>query len=216
MDARLWQSLFDTLRPQDQSAVVISLRSGFSISIQSVARVEEGLVMVRGRVAGQAESGRLFLCPYDQIETVFVNKVVRIEEAELYSPSVSPQRKEEVARMVAALEERARQATLEAEKERQGGGSVGIDVRRQLEELREQAGLPAIPTQAPAGGPTQPGSPPTVAVPGSAQAPLTVPTNPMPKIGGLPSFPSLPGNRPNPPTALPENRKPLPTLPKRN
>ncbi len=112
------------------------------VAIQQIARVEEELVMIRGRVAGTADSGRLFLVPYEKVVQVYVNRPVRAEEVELFSPSVSAERKREVARNFQALIERERAQTRQAEAERGGGGGAPkTDVRKQLESLRELAGL---------------------------------------------------------------------------
>lgn len=141
MDSKTWQKLFQGIRPDDQDSVVISMVGGLEIATQNIARAEEDLVMIRGRVAGEAEYGRLFLLPYEKIAGVCVNRVVNLEEVELFSPTVSQERKEKVAAMVAEHAARARQDAAQAEKVARGEPSGPANLREQLERLREQAGF---------------------------------------------------------------------------
>jgi hypothetical protein len=158
--------------------------------------------MIRGRVAGQAENGRLFILPYTRINSVYVNRAVQLEEVELFSPTVSMQRKEEVAKIVAALAEKARQDASAAEKAVRGKDSTPqVDLKRQLEELREKAGFGG---QRPGGSPALPGG---TAAPVPAPGPGAPPSAPQPlgaspslSLSGtsIPSRPTIPRPPPNP------------------
>lgn len=209
MDANSWQKLFGSFRPEDQQNLVIAVLGGLEVAVQQIARVEEEIVMIRGRVAGQAENGRLFILPYTRINSVYVNRAVQLEEVELFSPTVSMQRKEEVAKIVAALAEKARQDANAAEKAVRGKDSAPqVDLKRQLEELREKAGFGG---QRPGGSPALPGG--TAAPVPAAPAPGTPvsapqPSSPKPTLGSspglsisrtsIPSRPTIPRPPPNP------------------
>lgn len=178
---------------------MISVTGGLEVAVQQIARIEEEIVMVRGRIAGQAENGRLFLLPFDRINGVYVNRAVALEEVELFSPTVSLQRKEEVAKIVAALAEKARQEATAAEQAAKGKDAPQTDLKRQLEELREKAGFGTTKlatTPGPANalpGPSGPGTPSPSAAPAPAAtgggfhgAPTGVRPSPA-----LPTAPSL-------------------------
>lgn len=151
MEAAAWKQLFESIRIEDQECLVVSVDGGLEVAVQSVAKVEDEVVLLRGRVSGQADSGRIFVVPYDRLNSVYVNRYVQVEEIELFSPSVSLQRKQQIAKMVQAMKEKAREEAQAAEAARSGGGGVQVDVRKQLEELREkkasldQAAAPKLP-----------------------------------------------------------------------
>ena len=133
-----WQSLFETMRPADVKCLMVNCVGGLQISLQELVAVDEGMAILRGRVSGEADSGRLFLVPIDNILGVYVNRSIRREETELFLPSVSREQKEEVARKVRELEQRERD---DADAGGPGDQSQKSDVRRQLEALREEGGF---------------------------------------------------------------------------
>lgn len=211
VDSASWQKMFGSFRPEDQINLVVTVGGGPEVAVQQIARIEEEIVMIRGRVAGQAENGRLFLIPYDKITGVYVNRSVQFEEVELFSPTVSPQRKEEVARIVAALAEKAREEANSAEKSLRTKEGGPVDLKRQLEELREKAGLGGGKLGGPAALPapvTPQGSsiapskmasvpPPTPLTPplrpsSAPHSPSENPTVGIPVRGSLPTRPTLP------------------------
>lgn len=165
MEAAAWKQLFESLRPEDQECLVVSVEGGLDVAVQAVAKVEDEVVLLRGRVSGQADVGRIFVIPYDRLNCLYVNRYVQVEETELFSPSVSLQRKQQIAKMVQAMKEKAREEAQAAEASRNGGtGSASFDVRKQLEELREKkatldaqnANLPKLPGPLPNAGVSNP------------------------------------------------------------
>src|SRR5215207_4227045 len=103
-----WSTIFNSFRPEDHKFLVVSTANGLEVAVQEISRVEDGLVIIRGRISGTADAGRLFILPYAQLSSVYVNRAVRSEEVDLFSPNVAPARKLEVAQRVADLERRAR------------------------------------------------------------------------------------------------------------
>lgn len=204
MDACSWQLLFNSFRPDDHDSLVLSVSGGLEVAVQNVSRVEDDLVLVRGRISGQEDGGRLFIIPYSKLNSVFVNRVVAHEEVELFSPTVSPERKEQVAALVADLANKVKEEAQDAEKsmrnERNGNT---LNLKEQLERLREQAGF---------GGPT-PLAAKTAAAPGLIPAHSTPQTNSAPSRQAPPpasySMPasSIPQANPNAQTTpgLPAN-----------
>src|SRR4051812_45347760 len=75
-----WPTIFRSFRPEDYKFLVVSTNNGLEVAVQEITRVEDALVIIRGRIAGTPDSGRLFLLPYAQLSSVYVNRVVRMEE----------------------------------------------------------------------------------------------------------------------------------------
>jgi hypothetical protein len=143
-----WPTIFQSFRPEDHKFLVVSTNNGLEVAVQEVTRIEEGLVMIRGRISGTADSGRLFLLPYSQLSSVYVNRPVRLEEVDLFSPSVAPTKKLEIARQVADLERRAREDARLAEAAKNGDVDLA-DALKKLDTLRDQPSgvdqIPALP-----------------------------------------------------------------------
>jgi hypothetical protein len=133
-----WPKVFHGFRPDDQKLLVVTTTTGLEVAVQELSRVEADLVMIRGRIAGTAEASRLFLLPYEQLSSIYVNRIVRSEEVELFSPTVTPERKLEVARRVAELERKAKEEALSAEKAKSGNIDIDSALKR-LDTLREQS-----------------------------------------------------------------------------
>ena len=205
-----WPKIFRSLRQEDLNGVNLLFSGGLEITIQELSRIEEDVVMIRGRIAGQPDGGRLIVVPYGEIKVMYANRMVKKEEIELYSPSVSLERKNEVAAYLAELAEKAKQEAAEAEQMVKDGAQQGVpdELKKQLEELRKAAfgpqdqtpqrtvkktgtdaekapSLPGAP--AGSGNPTLPGAPA-----GSGN-----PTLPgRPSGGGNPTLPSTPASKP--------------------
>lgn len=148
MDSKAWQKLFLSIRGEDQDNLVITTAGGPEIAVANIARAEEDVVLIRGRIAGQAESGRLFIVPYQRIVSIYVNRAVLGEEVELFSPSVPAERKEKVAAHVAELAAKAREQANAVEASVRRDQSAPIGLKEQLERLREQAGFSEAPAAA--------------------------------------------------------------------
>jgi hypothetical protein len=135
-------SVFEGIRPEDQDTLMIVMDNGTDVAVQQVARIEESVVMIRGRIGGTADNGRIFIIPFERITCVYVNRIVRTDEIDLFSPGIPLEKKKDIAKQVSQNKERERAALREAEAERNGKPSEDkLDVRRQLEALREAAGF---------------------------------------------------------------------------
>lgn len=196
MTAAEWKKFFSSIRPEEQSELVVTVTGGIEIAVAQISRPEEAAVLLRGRVQGQAEMNRVFIVPYANISVVYVNRVVLAEEVELYSPSTTPERKKEIARMVAEIEARNRDEARQAEAAKmQGtsGGAVPVDLRRQLDALKEMAqAAGTLPPVTPAHG-------------GDAPKPLPAP-GPVPPPPGTRTV--------NPQVLPPPQRANIPSMPK--
>jgi hypothetical protein len=137
MTSESWRKVFQSFRNEDHKLLVVGITTGLEVAVQELAFVEEEMVMIRGRIAGTADSGRAFLLPYAQIASIYVNRPVRTEELELFLPSATPARKLEVSKQVAELEAKLRQEAKQIEASK-GGGSPLDDAFKRIEALREE------------------------------------------------------------------------------
>ena len=136
MTSESWRKIFQSFRTEDHKLLVVGITTGMEVAVQELAFVDEEMVMIRGRIAGTADSGRAFLLPYTQIASIYVNRPVRTEELELFLPSATPARKLEVAKQVAELEAKLRQEAKQIENSK--GGSPLDDAFKRIEALREE------------------------------------------------------------------------------
>lgn len=136
-NTEFWSTIFNSFRAEDHKFLVVSTANGLEVAVQEICRVENGLVIIRGRISGTADAGRLFLLPYTQLSSVYVNRPVRSEEVDLFSPTVAPARKLEVAQRVADLERRARDDARQAEAAKNGELDMS-DTLKKLDTLRDQ------------------------------------------------------------------------------
>jgi len=134
--AEFWPTVFHSFRSEDHKFLVVSTNNGLEVAVQEISRIEEALVLIRGRISGTADAGRLFLLPYAQLSSVYVNRPVRREEVDLYSPSVDPAKKLEVARQVAEIERQAREDARMAEAAKNGDVDLAHALKK-LDTLRD-------------------------------------------------------------------------------
>jgi hypothetical protein len=70
MHGSVWVALMRQIPPEQQNQYMLMTRSGVEIAIQSLLRVEPHLVILKGRLAGSQEAGRIFFLPYHNIDFV--------------------------------------------------------------------------------------------------------------------------------------------------
>src|SRR5882724_6134840 len=85
-----WISLFRQLPKELHSQLVLVAQNRTDISVDSIFRLEPTYMVIRGRLGGTTETGLLFLFPYDQISSVFVNREVKEDEAEALFQNMVP------------------------------------------------------------------------------------------------------------------------------
>jgi hypothetical protein len=105
------------------------------IAVEGVARIEQDVILVRGRVAGTADARRVFILPYDRLSSVYVNRPVALEEVDLFSPSISAEEKQRMAEEYASAQEAAQEAIRQMGKEA-GGKGPNSELKSQIDELR--------------------------------------------------------------------------------
>jgi hypothetical protein len=85
-----WIALLRQLPKELQSQLVIVAQNRTDISVEAIFRFEPTFMVIRGRQGGTTETGLLFMFPYDQISSVFVNREVKEEEVEAMFKNMAP------------------------------------------------------------------------------------------------------------------------------
>src|SRR5947209_1861481 len=85
-----WIALLRHLPKELQSQLVIVAQNRTDISVETIFRLEPTFMVIRGRLGGTTETGLLFMFPYDQISSMFVNREVKEDEAEALFQNMVP------------------------------------------------------------------------------------------------------------------------------
>jgi hypothetical protein len=75
-----WISLFRQLPQEVHSQLILVFQNRQDISVETILRIDASYLAVRGRLGGTTESGLMFIVPYAQLSSVYLNREVREEE----------------------------------------------------------------------------------------------------------------------------------------
>jgi hypothetical protein len=67
MDSTAWSNLIRQIPADLQELLTVTTQAGVEISLQSVMRIEDKYVVLRGRLAGTNDQDKIFIVPYDGI-----------------------------------------------------------------------------------------------------------------------------------------------------
>ena len=85
MLAQTWMTLFRHIPPEHHPRFTLITMNGTEISIQSFLRLENDFAIIKGRLSGSQDSGRVFFIPYASIDSFsFTNPTKESEVAELF------------------------------------------------------------------------------------------------------------------------------------
>ena len=74
MTTSAWLQLLPNLPQSWKESLVVKTISGTELSVQSIVRIDELFVVIRGRVAGTTEQGQVYFVPIDRIETICIQR----------------------------------------------------------------------------------------------------------------------------------------------
>jgi hypothetical protein len=80
MQNQAWINLLRRIPSEQQENLVLFTTIGMEVNIQRVVRLEEEYVVLRGRLGGTLETGRVFFIPYDQINYLGFQKEMKESE----------------------------------------------------------------------------------------------------------------------------------------
>jgi hypothetical protein len=80
MQAAVWMELLARIPERQRNQLVVMTTARVEITVQELVRMDEEYVVIRGRLAGSSDTGRLFFVPFDQIAYVSIQKAVSDQE----------------------------------------------------------------------------------------------------------------------------------------
>ena len=97
-----WLTLLHRIPAAQHDNLMILTSIGTEIAVQGILRMEEEYLVVRGRVSGTTDTGRVFFIPYDQINCMGFLKVIKEKQVFAMYGEEGPPEKETVAETAAA------------------------------------------------------------------------------------------------------------------
>jgi hypothetical protein len=74
MQSDTWKALLDKIPTDYHHSLLVVTSVGLEVSLQAVLRREDDYLIVRGRLAGTTDTGRIFIIPYSQINLLCIQK----------------------------------------------------------------------------------------------------------------------------------------------
>ena len=91
MQGPSWIALFRRIPAKLHDSLALTLVTGAEIVMQSILRVESEFVILRGRMAGSTDPGRVVVLPYGQIVSVaFTKRMLEPEVQEIFGKVLEP------------------------------------------------------------------------------------------------------------------------------
>jgi hypothetical protein len=85
MRSSIWIDLVRRVPLDQHNSLLLVTTIGQEFNLQAIVRTEEEYLIIRGRMAGTTDSGRVFFIPYDQINYMgFQNEVKEAQIRALY------------------------------------------------------------------------------------------------------------------------------------
>jgi hypothetical protein len=75
-----WISLFEQIPAKYHDGLVLTMVTGSEIMMQSMLRLESDFAILRGRMAGSTDAGKVIILPYDQIVNLSFAKTMKEPE----------------------------------------------------------------------------------------------------------------------------------------
>jgi len=80
MSSAAWTRLLRMVPEKDQNGLMLQTINRTEIAIQSILRFDVDFLIIKGRLAGSQEAGRVFFIPYEQIDHVGFYRATKDEE----------------------------------------------------------------------------------------------------------------------------------------
>ena len=77
-----WMEMLKLIPVDQHNNMVLVLKSGGEIMMESVFRFEPHFAVIRGRVGGTTDEGRAFFVPYDEMNYFRLERTVKADELE--------------------------------------------------------------------------------------------------------------------------------------
>lgn len=80
MQSAAWKAIFNRIPREHHEIMVVVTSVGIEINVRSIQLLEPDYVVIRGRLGGTTDAGRVFFIPYDQINYVTFNTEIKEEQ----------------------------------------------------------------------------------------------------------------------------------------
>jgi hypothetical protein len=80
MTSAEWIDMLRVLPEAEHGKLVVILRNGMELCVDTVVRYEADFLVLRGRQGGTVEEARGFFVPYDQMLCLRLDRIVKVEE----------------------------------------------------------------------------------------------------------------------------------------
>lgn len=80
MRGSAWVALLKRFPPAEQEKLMVVTGVGIEVAIQQILIIQEDYMLIRGRLAGSSDTGRVFIIPYDHIDHFGWQKPMKEEE----------------------------------------------------------------------------------------------------------------------------------------
>jgi hypothetical protein len=77
MQSAAWKAIFNRIPREHHEIMMVVTSIGIEINVKSVQVLEPEYAVIRGRLGGTTDAGRLFFVPYDQINYLTFNKEIK-------------------------------------------------------------------------------------------------------------------------------------------
>lgn len=86
-----WVALLRHIPAEQHNQYTLTTSAGIEISVQALLRIEQELVVIKGRLSGSQDAGRIFFIPYDHIDYFGTTQPVKdVDFNEVFSSLVFP------------------------------------------------------------------------------------------------------------------------------
>src|SRR5947209_2925396 len=93
MQSSAWKAIFNRIPREHHEIMMVVTSIGIEINVRNIQLLEPDYVIIRGRVGGTTDAGRLFFVPYDQINYVTFNKEIKEQQvAEMLGLQAPPEK----------------------------------------------------------------------------------------------------------------------------
>ncbi len=83
MQAELWKALLRRIPAEQTDNLMVKTAEGTEINVQALLLMDEQVMVLRGRIAGSNDAGRVFVVPYEHLDHMGFQKP--LSDAELQS-----------------------------------------------------------------------------------------------------------------------------------
>jgi hypothetical protein len=141
MQGELWQAVLRRIPAAKHDSLIVVTASGVELMVNKILRVDEHYLLLRARLAGATDSGRIIVLPYEQIENVAFGKI--LPEAEIQSMFGALEEAENFAELAAGA------APVRDDAHLQTNGAAESGMEDEAAESDEAPSAPAMASVAP-------------------------------------------------------------------